>query len=88
MEASTFPDRATAGSAASKALDAKKSKTEKFLRRKKGTTVVTHAFPYPVGTSLPNGHNTQVPASKVLPVLIKDAKRPEGYFLLTGFPEI
>ena len=86
--ASTFPDRATAESASARALEANKTKIQKFLNGKKGKTTVTHEFPYPVGVSVPNGSNDSLPATKVLLVLIKDARRPEGYFLLTGFPEI
>ncbi|WP_178129303.1 RNase A-like domain-containing protein [Pseudomonas sp. PB120] len=86
--ASTFPDRATAESASSKALDANKAKIEKFLEGKKGKTTVTHTFPYPVGVSLLNGSNGHLPASKVLLVLVKDVRRSEGYFLLTGFAQI
>ncbi|MCE6979300.1 RHS repeat protein [Pseudomonas frederiksbergensis] len=86
--ASTFPDRATAESASARALDANKTKIEKFLNGTKGKTTITHEFPYPVGVSLPNGRTEYLSASKVLLVLIKDARRPEGYFLLTGFPEI
>ncbi|MEZ1318436.1 RHS repeat-associated core domain-containing protein [Pseudomonas fluorescens] len=86
--ASTFPDRATAERASSKALDANRKKIEKFLQGKKEKTIVTHTFPYPVGNSLPNGHKNPVPASKVFLVLVKDVRRSEGYFLLTGFPEL
>jgi hypothetical protein len=86
--ASTFPDRATAESASSIALDANKAKIEKFLKGKKSKTTITHTFPYPVGVSMPNGRDNHLPASKVLLVLVKDVRRPEGYFLLTGFPEI
>ncbi|WP_348529746.1 RHS repeat protein [Pseudomonas wuhanensis] len=86
--ASTFPDRATAESASARALDANKTKIEQFLNGTKGKTTITHEFPYPVGVSLPNGRTEYLSASKVLLVLIKDARRPEGYFLLTGFPEI
>ena len=86
--ASTFPDRATAESASARALEANKTKIEKFLNGDKRKMTVTHKFPYPVGVSLPNGQADSVLASKVLLVLIKDARRPEGYFLLTGFPEI
>ncbi|VVN29076.1 hypothetical protein PS662_04779 [Pseudomonas fluorescens] len=86
--ASTFPDRATAESASARALEANKTKIEKFLKGGKGKTTVTHVFPYPVGVSIPKGRSAHEPAAKVLLVLVKDTRRPEGYFLLTGFPEI
>jgi hypothetical protein len=86
--ASTFPDRATAESASARALEANKTKIQRFLNGRKRKTTVTHEFPYPVGVSVPNGSNDSLPATKVLLVLIKDARRSEGYFLLTGFPEI
>ncbi|ATE80596.1 type IV secretion protein Rhs [Pseudomonas frederiksbergensis] len=86
--ASTFPDRAIAESAVARALSENKKRIDKFLKSKKSKTTITHQFDLPVGISLPNGSTDYVPASKVLLVLIKDARRPEGYFLLTGFPEI
>ncbi|KAB0479444.1 RNase A-like domain-containing protein, partial [Pseudomonas reinekei] len=86
--ASTFPDRATAESAAARTLAANKIKVEEFLNSSKGKTTVTHHFPHPVGVSMVNGNTNHEPASKVLLVLKKDVQRPEGYFLLTGFPEL
>ncbi|MGJ7518214.1 RNase A-like domain-containing protein, partial [Pseudomonas baetica] len=86
--ASTFPDRVTAESASARALAANKKKIEKFLTSNKGKTTVSHHFTQPIGVSMVNGKTTQVPASKVLLVLKKDDRRPEGYFLLTGFPEL
>ncbi|WP_421138339.1 RNase A-like domain-containing protein [Pseudomonas sp. NFX15] len=68
-------------------LNANKPKIERFLSGTKEKTTITHQFPYPVGVSLLNGRTDAAPASKVMLVLIKDVRRPEGYFLLTGFPE-
>ncbi|MFJ7798550.1 RNase A-like domain-containing protein [Pseudomonas sp. NPDC096950] len=86
--ASTFLDRATAEATVAKALADNKQRIDKFLRRSKGKTMITHQFPQPVGVSVPNGHTSSLPASKVLLILIKEPRLPEGYFLLTGFPEI
>jgi hypothetical protein len=65
-----------------------KKRIDKFLESTKSKTSITHKFDEPVGISLPNGSTEYVPASKVLLVLIKDVRLPEGYFLLTGFPEL
>ncbi|WP_434626329.1 RHS domain-containing protein [Pseudomonas sp. Z5-35] len=85
--ASTFPDRATAESSAARAIASNEKKIEKFLNSKKGKTTITHTYAKPVGVSLIRGHDDYAPAYKALFVLIKDPKKPEGYFLLTGFPE-
>jgi len=71
-----------------KALADNKQRIEKFLRSSKGKTMITHQFPHPVGVSVLNGHTSSLPASRVLLILIKEPRLPEGYFLLTGFPEI
>jgi len=86
--ASTFPDRTSAESVVARVLAENKKRVDKFLKSTKGKTTITHKFDHPVGISLPNGGTEYIPASKVLLVLIKDARRHEGYFLLTGFPEL
>ncbi|XXE12302.1 hypothetical protein J3P89_03180 [Pseudomonas sp. Z1-14] len=50
-------------------------------------TRITHTYTQPVGVSLLRDRNDYVPAYKTLFVLKKDPEAPEGYFLLTGFPE-
>ncbi|WP_249410705.1 RNase A-like domain-containing protein [Pseudomonas sp. St316] len=86
--ASTFPDRSIAEFSAVRALAANEKKIEKFLAGTKEKTTIRHTFDQPVGVSLLNGRNDYLPASKVLLVLKKDQRRPAGYFLLTGFPEV
>jgi uncharacterized protein RhaS with RHS repeats len=86
--ASTFLDRASAESVVARALAENKKRVDNFLKSTKSKTTITHKFDQPVGISLLNGSTEYMPASKVLLVLIKDTRRPEGYFLLTGFPEL
>ncbi|WP_305882127.1 RNase A-like domain-containing protein, partial [Pseudomonas sp. NFACC08-1] len=86
--ASTFPDRPTAELTAARALAANEKKIEKFLASKKDKTTINHTFTHPVGISLLNGRTDYLPASKILLVLKKDERRPLGYFVLTGFPEV
>jgi hypothetical protein len=85
--ASTFPDRATAESSAARAIAANPQKVEEFLSSTNTQTRITHTYTQPVGVSLLRDRNDYVPAYKAIFVLKKDPRAPEGYFLLTGFPE-
>lgn len=85
--ASTFPDRATAESSAARAIAANPQKVEESLSSTNTQTRITHTYTQPVGVSLLRDRNDYVPAYKAIFVLKKDPRAPEGYFLLTGFPE-
>ncbi|MCW1246610.1 RHS repeat protein, partial [Pseudomonas sp. SAICEU22] len=85
--ASTFPNRATAESSAARGIAANEQKIEDFLNSPQTKTTITHTYAEPVGVNLLRDSDDYIPAYKALFVLKKDPGKPEGYFLLTGFPE-
>jgi hypothetical protein len=86
--ASTFPDRATAESAASSVLKTKKKEIENFLSDTlEKSLLLQQSFPSPVGVGVIRKTGKLEPLSVVTLVLRKSNKSPTGYNLHTGFVE-
>ncbi|WP_434672902.1 RHS repeat-associated core domain-containing protein [Pseudomonas sp. R1-15] len=86
--ASTFPDRATAESAVSSVLRARKADVDGFLNNRLRTSLtLQQSFTSPVGVGVIREAGILEPLSVVVLVLRKSDRSPTGYNLLTGFIE-
>ncbi|WP_455885379.1 RNase A-like domain-containing protein [Pseudomonas spelaei] len=84
--ASTFPDRATAESIVLKVLSDNKAKINKFLKVDQKKLVITQKTQEPVGVSLKRGLQKTVPRKEIHLIIQRDKKMPDGYRILTGYP--
>lgn len=87
--ASSFTDLDTAVETIGAALAADWRGIQAWLRSKNNEryTVVWDAG-HPVGISLRRGASRTVPASRVRVVLVKERSMPDGFFILTAYPEL
>jgi hypothetical protein len=87
--ASSFTDRAVAERSVKETIDANRTKIADWLASgSKKPLPISHTMSEPVGISVPRGVPIGVPASNVKVILIRDAAFPNGYAILTGYPEL
>jgi hypothetical protein len=87
--ASSFTDRATAEKAVAETINANQAKITDWLASGRNTPLpISHTMSEPVGISVPRGVPVGIPASSVKVILVRDASFPDGYRILTGYPEL
>jgi len=84
--ASSFPNRATAETAVSSALDANSNRINGFLTGSRNRLVLDHDTGSVIGSVVQRGSTTPVSTTNVRVVLQRDASMPTGYRIVTGFP--
>ncbi len=88
--ASSFTDKATAEKAVAETIDANKAKIADWLASDaKGKIDISQKMTEPIGISvLRDAPPIASPASSVRVILVRDAAFPDGYRILTGYPEL
>jgi hypothetical protein len=87
--ASSFTDRVVAERSVKETIDANKGKIADWLASGSKTPLaISHTMSEPLGISVPRGVPVGVPASNVRVILVRDATFPDGYAILTGYPEL
>ncbi|KAA8694025.1 RNase A-like domain-containing protein, partial [Pseudomonas proteolytica] len=84
---STFQTLEEAETIVSKSLATHHQEIRKFLNGNKSKLLIRDSSTQPVGRSLLKGAKNSVAAYKFLLVLKRSPKMPDGYLLLTGYPE-
>jgi hypothetical protein len=90
--ASSFTDKATAEKAVAETIDANKAKIADWLASDaKGKIDISQKMTEPIGISVLRDApiaSPASPASSVRVILVRDAAFPDGYRILTGYPEL
>ncbi|MFV9652586.1 RHS repeat-associated core domain-containing protein [Pseudomonas citrulli] len=84
---STFKTLEEAEAIVSKSLTAHQQEITTFLSGNKEKLLIKGSSSQPVGVSMLNGATKSVPVYKFLLVIKRAPKMPDGYLLLTGYPE-
>ncbi|WP_343039666.1 RNase A-like domain-containing protein, partial [Pseudomonas karstica] len=84
---STFRTLEEAEAIVSKSLAAHHQEILKFLKGKKDKYLIRDSSSQSVGLSILNGTKKSIPTYKFLLILKRTPKMPDGYLLLTGYPE-
>ncbi|TWR60264.1 RHS repeat-associated core domain-containing protein, partial [Pseudomonas marginalis] len=84
---STFKTLEEAEAIVSKSLTAHQQEITTFLSGNKEKLLIKGSSSQPVGVSILNGAKKSVPVYKFLLVIKRAPKMPDGYLLLTGYPE-
>ena len=87
--ASSFTDKATAEKAVAETIDANKPKIADWLASDaKGKIDISQKMTEPIGISVLRDAPIASHASSVRVILVRDAAFPDGYRILTGYPEL
>ncbi|PFG24460.1 RHS repeat-associated protein [Pseudomonas lurida] len=85
--ASTFKNQEEAEALVSKSLNTHRHEILKFLEGKKDKYTIYDSSSQAVGVSIIRGTETPIPVYNFILVLKRKPKMPDGYLLLTGYPE-
>ena len=85
--ASTFFDRAIAEAAVADEIAANKADIDKWLKGTAPKFRIDRAYPVPLGRSLTRGDGSAIDASGARVILKRDPSQPDGFFVLTAFPQ-
>ncbi|MFL1419948.1 RHS repeat-associated core domain-containing protein [Pseudomonas fildesensis] len=85
--ASTFRNKKEAEALVSKSLTNRREEILKFLEGKKDKHIINESSNLPVGLSAIRGAEASIPVYNFILVLKRKPKMPDGYLLLTGYPE-
>jgi hypothetical protein len=83
---SSFFDRASAEKAVSQTLSSRNADIQAWLSGEGKKLQLDHRLLTPVGITVSKGANSAVQTNNLRVVLVRDAKMPTGYKILTGFP--
>ncbi|MBW8134903.1 RHS domain-containing protein [Pseudomonas sp. PAMC 26818] len=85
--ASTFRNKKEAEALVSKSLTNRRQEILNFLEGKKDKHIINESSNFPVGLSAIRGAESSIPVYNFILVLKRKPKMPDGYLLLTGYPE-